>query len=105
MGEEAQKGNNRNKNRGKGVYRGICYTKKRVCVCTTLLPLFQDKYPNCEPQGTPQVLQDKHPPSVRLGYECAMVCDRIVWEYLRSVLLLRQVPWNALAFTPSQNAP
>ena len=33
----------------KGVYRGIRYMKN-ACVCTTILPLFQDNYPNCAPQ-------------------------------------------------------
>ena len=41
--------------------------RKRTCVCTTILPLFKDNYPNCAPQGAPQgalvpwVPQDKHP--------------------------------------------
>ena len=38
---------------------------KRMCVCTTILPVFKDNYPNCAPQGAPQgapqVPQDKHP--------------------------------------------
>ena len=39
--------------------------KKGMCVSTTILPLFQDNYPNCGPQGAPQVPQDKHPPLPR----------------------------------------
>ena len=34
--------------------------KKRMCVCTTTLPPFQDNSPN-SPNYAPQVLQDKHP--------------------------------------------
>ena len=64
-GQEAQKGKNSNKNMGKKAYRGIRCIKKRMCECTTRLPLFQDNYPNCAPQGVmqgaPQVPQDKHP--------------------------------------------
>ena len=30
----------------------------RMCGCTTILPLFQDNYADCAPQGAPQ---DKHP--------------------------------------------
>ena len=59
-GEEAQKGKNSNKNRKKRAYRGIRYIKN-ACVCTTMLPLFQDNYPKCAPQGALQALQDKNP--------------------------------------------
>ena len=39
---------------------GVCRRKKPICVRTTILPLFQDNYPNCAPQN-------KHP----LGCQCA----------------------------------
>ena len=35
--------------------------KKCMRVCTTILPLFKDNYPNCVLQGAPQARQDKHP--------------------------------------------
>ena len=38
--------------------------KKFMCLCATILPLFQDNCPNSAPHGVPQVphvLQDKHP--------------------------------------------
>ena len=45
--------------------------KKRMRVCTTILPLFQENYPNCVPQ-VPHAPQEKHPhqagcKSTRLG--------------------------------------
>ena len=42
---------------GKKGVLGHTLHKTRMCVCTTILPLFQDNYPNCAPQA----LQDKHP--------------------------------------------
>ena len=63
-GEKAQKGKNSNKNGGGKRIGAYTLHKKRMCVCATILPLFQDNYPNCAPQGTPQ---DEHPPSAAPG--------------------------------------
>ena len=54
-GKEAQNGQNRNKKCGKGGVHGCTLHKKCMCVCTSLLPIFQENYPNCASQA----LQDK----------------------------------------------
>ena len=71
--------------------------KKCMCVCTTILPLFSDDYPNCAPQ-------DKHPLWYASTPLCIIrtlnphrCCAAIRWMGSRR-MAKRQVRWHALQY-------